>query len=112
MQLFDAVEQSFEQNGVYGVIGDLYQGINTGFIKCLKCGYESKSESKFFDLQLTVKNEFENEHNVSVEHALKSFLKVETLNGDNKYACPVCEPEKQDAEKGTKFVKLPKILML
>lgn len=78
----------------------------------MTCKYESHSEAKFFDLQLTVKNEFENQQNESVEQALKSFLKIETLNGDNQYACPKCAPVKQDAEKGVKFVKLPKILML
>jgi len=32
--LFDAIEQSFEQNNIYGVIEDLYMGIGSGFIKC------------------------------------------------------------------------------
>ena len=50
MQLFDAVEVSFEQNGMYGVIGELYQGINKSFVKCSSCGYESSREEKFFDL--------------------------------------------------------------
>lgn len=90
MQLFDAIEQSFEQNGIYGVVGELYEGYSTGFVKCLTCAYESHSDSKFFDLQLTVKNEFDNEYNSSIEQALKNFLKVETLDGDNKYECPTC----------------------
>jgi len=111
MQLFDAIEASFEQNGTYGAIADLYQGSNTDFVMCLHCGYESKKDARFFDLQLTVKNEFDNVQNSSVEQALSSFLNIEKLEGDNKYACPTCD-EKRDADKGTKFVKLPQILML
>jgi len=42
---------------------------------------------------------------------LKGILNIETLKDDNKYACPTCD-EKQEAEKGSKFGKLPKILML
>jgi hypothetical protein len=67
MQLFDAIEQSFEQNGIFGVIGELYEGFSTGFVKCLTCAYESHRDSKFFDLQLTVKNDFDNEYNSSIE---------------------------------------------
>ena len=35
------------------------------------------------------------------------------MTGDNQYACPKCiesKNEKQDARRGEKFVKLPKIL--
>jgi len=57
--LFDAIEQSFEINDIYGVISDLYEGVGTDYIKCEECGYISQHESKFYDLSLTVKNEFE-----------------------------------------------------
>ena len=67
MQLFDAIERSFEQNGIYGVIAELYEGVNTDFVKCSTCNYESSREAKFFDLRLNVKNEFENVSNSSVE---------------------------------------------
>jgi len=70
MQLFDAVEQSFEQNGTYGVIAELYQGEKRDYVKCLKCNYESPQEAKFFDLQLVVQNQFENVQNSSIEQAL------------------------------------------
>ena len=70
MQLFDAIEISFEQNGTYGVIADLYQGNNSDFVQCLTCNYASVKEARFFDLQLTVKNEFDNVHNKSIEEAL------------------------------------------
>jgi hypothetical protein len=58
--LFDAVEQSFEINEIYGVVEELYSGSGTDYIKCLECGYRSEKPTKFYDLQLAVKNEFEN----------------------------------------------------
>ena len=48
--LFDAIEQSFEQNNIFGVIEDLYMGIGSGYVKCQECGYNSRTESKFCDL--------------------------------------------------------------
>ena len=93
------------------MIGDLYQGITTDFVRCKTCNYESTRDAKFFDLQLPVKNEFENISNSSVEEALKNYLNVETLTDGNKYECPTCN-QKQEAQKGSKFVKLPKILTL
>lgn len=50
-------------------------------------------------------------YNDSVEKALYNYLKPETLDGDNKYNCPECD-KKVKAQKGFKFVKLPKILCL
>ena len=67
MQLLNAVEVSFEQNGQYGVIDELYQGINNDFIRCKTCNYESKRDSKFYDLQLPISNPFENIQNSSIE---------------------------------------------
>ena len=39
------------------------------------------------------------------------MLDVEIMKDDNKYYCPNCQ-SKQEAEKGMKFGKIPKILML
>ena len=58
--LFDAIEQSFEINNTYGVVEDIYSGEGSDFIRCLECGYRSDRATKFYDLQLPVRNEFEN----------------------------------------------------
>jgi hypothetical protein len=42
------------------VVEDIYSGEGTDFIRCLECGYKSERITKFYDLQLPVKNEFEN----------------------------------------------------
>ena len=48
--LFDAIEQSFEANDVYGVIEELYAGTGNDFIECQECGYRSERLTKFYDL--------------------------------------------------------------
>lgn len=61
-------------------------GEGSGFVKCQECGYLSKSPSKFSDLQLPIKNEFEKTPaNESVEEALFKYLCPTTLEGDNAY---------------------------
>jgi hypothetical protein len=74
--LFDAIEQSFEINNTYGVVEDIYSGEGSDFIKCLECGYRSDRATKFYDLQLPIRNEFEN---VSDHLKLISFRSVTIL---------------------------------
>ena len=111
MQLFDAVEITMAQNGIYGAIDELFNGTNSDVIKCLTCNFESKRETKFHNLILAIQDPFENINHNNLIDALRGLLKVETLTGANKYACQEC-PEKQDAEKGMKLMTIPKILML
>ena len=110
--LFDAIEQSFEQNNIYGVIEDLYMGVGAGYVKCQSCAYLSKTENKFCDLQLPIKNEFEqSKANESIEEALFKYLCPTTLEGDNAYQCSGCG-NKVTAQKGDRLDRLPKILTL
>lgn len=48
--LFDAVEQSFEINNIFGVVEELYSGSGTDYIRCLECEYKSERPTKFYDL--------------------------------------------------------------
>ena len=49
--------------------------------------YSSNRGSKFYDLQLAIKSEFEqnNEYNDSIEKALFKYLCPEILEGENAY---------------------------
>ena len=124
--LFDAIEQSFEMNNIYGVVEDIYSGTGTDYIHCLQCSYKSERKIKFYDLQLPIINQFENVINLShsssnnvclqinndsIEKAIFGYLKPETLQGENAYHCPVCNT-KTKAIKGSKLQKLPQILTL
>ncbi|KAF8817763.1 putative Ubiquitin carboxyl-terminal hydrolase 64E, partial [Cardiosporidium cionae] len=65
----------------------------------------------FSDLKLTVRDEFHGVANDSLEKALQNYLYVETLEGDNQYACDSCN-KKCDAFKGTWLAKLPPTLTI
>jgi hypothetical protein len=71
MQLFDAIEVTMEQNGVYGSIDELFKGINLDFIRCLNCNYESKRNTRFYNLILSISDPFENISNSNVIDALR-----------------------------------------
>ena len=58
--LFDAIEQSFEINQIYGAVEDIYAGESIDYIHCTECEYRSERVAKFYDLQLPVRNEFDN----------------------------------------------------
>jgi ubiquitin carboxyl-terminal hydrolase 47 len=45
------------------------------------------SNDVFLDLSLTVKSDFLNVYNESLERALYYYIKPEKLEGDNKYSC-------------------------
>ena len=48
--LFEAIEQSFEQNKIFYVIEDIYAGAGKDYIKCHECAYSSNRETKFYDV--------------------------------------------------------------
>ncbi len=60
-----------EQNGVYGSIDELFKGINLDFIRCLKCNFESKRNTRFYNLILSISDPFENISNSNIIDALR-----------------------------------------
>lgn len=81
--LFDAIERSIVDTEQCTMIKDLYQGTSYSYVKCLKCNKESKNEDVFLDISLTVKNNFDNIYNESIQQALENYIKPEKLEGDN-----------------------------
>jgi len=107
--LFDAIEESLKSTNKENIINDFYEGTTVNYVKCLECGNESSRPENFLNIGLTVKNEFDKIYNDSLQKALQIFLKPEKLEGSNQYFCEICN-KKVDATKGTKFVKLPKLM--
>lgn len=107
--LFEAINTTFEGTELASLISDLYDGIYTDRLHCLNCGFDSDKEVRFNDISLTIKDDFSNVFNDSLEKALAHYLHIEKLEGDNQYECSQCN-QKVDAEKGFKLIKLPKIL--
>lgn len=107
--LFDAIEESCKGTKQETFIRDLYEGNLISYVTCLKCKFESQRVDKFLDLSLTVKNQYSNSINDSIEKALLCYLKPEFLDNDNKYFCEKCN-EKVEAVKGIRIQSLPKII--
>lgn len=72
------------------------------YIRCLQIEHKTTRDENFYDLQLPVKG-FKN-----LYESLKDYTQEEDLTGDNKYETEIYG--KQDAKKGIKFKKLPKVL--
>ncbi|CAD8079535.1 unnamed protein product [Paramecium primaurelia] len=105
--LFDAIQQSDDQD----FITRLYQSHSQSYVQCLKCQQESVSNEVFLDLSLTVKSDFLNVYNESLERAIYYYIKPEKLEGENKYYCQNCN-DKTDALKGFRLKALSDILTI
>lgn len=57
--LFEAIEVSCEDTDQAGIIPELYEGIMVDYVKCKHCNYSSDKEVRFYDLNLTIRNEFD-----------------------------------------------------
>ncbi|EAR89618.2 ubiquitin carboxy-terminal hydrolase (macronuclear) [Tetrahymena thermophila SB210] len=109
--LFDAIEQSFDNNKESQWIRDLYEGQTENFVFCKQCKTDSIRNDNFLDLQLIIRSDFDDILNNSIEKCMKHFVKSVELQQDNQYFCEKCN-QKVDAIKGVRFKALPPILML
>ncbi|KAL4470226.1 hypothetical protein ABPG74_011837 [Tetrahymena malaccensis] len=109
--LFDAIEQSFDNNIESQWIRDLYEGQTENFVFCKQCKTDSIRNDNFLDLQLIIRSDFDDILNNSIEKCMKHFVKSVELQQDNQYFCEKCN-QKVDAIKGVRFKALPPILML
>ena len=78
--LFDAIEQSFEQSNIYGVIEDLYAGAGGDFLKCHECDYSSDRPNKFYDLPSSSSSESRLEESGIVTWTLNFLFIVKSFS--------------------------------
>ncbi|RKP21138.1 cysteine proteinase [Rozella allomycis CSF55] len=102
--LQDCLEEKIKKTPVEGLIEKLFVGKMKSFIKCVNVNYESSREEKFYDIQLNVKGM------KNLEESFKDYIKVEMLNGENKYMAE--GHGLQDAKKGVVFMEFPPVLHL
>lgn len=91
------------------MIKQLYEGQLAHFTKCLECHTQSSRQETFQDLILIIKNVYEKIYNPTIELSLQRYIKPQLLDQDNLYDCSVCQ-KKVRAQRGIKFIKLPKLL--
>lgn len=61
---------------------------------------------------MTIRNEFDNITNSSIEEAFQYFIKPEILKDECKFQCETCNKKVEEASKGQKIRKFPNILVL
>ena len=102
--LLDAFENKAKKSGMENFVKEYFGGEMINYIKCVNVDYKSENLENFIDLQLPVKN-FKN-----LYESFDDYTEEEDLSGENQYQTE--DYGKQDAKKGVKFKKFPKILML
>lgn len=107
--LFDAIQQSCSQDEEF--ISKLYESQSESYCRCEKCHTESVKSDRFMDLSLTIKSDFDQVYNESLQKALKHYVKPERLTAPNLYFCETCN-EKVEAVKGLRFSSLSDILTI
>lgn len=81
--------------------------------RCLNCGWESRNEDSFRELQLSFPDDKEDcgATNYSVQDLIEYYCSPEKLDGDNQYFCPQCK-KLCDAERHIGVTQAPKNLIL
>ena len=87
------------------VIKEQFCGSYAYVTKCSNCNTSSERLSDFYELDLNIRG------HKSLDEALKGFLEVEKLEGDNQYMCQKCNG-KQNATRAIVLKSLPPILNL
>eukprot|EP00960_Hanusia_phi_P006406 183786-Hanusia_phi.AAC.2 len=86
-------------------VEDDFRGTYSYCTKCLECGYTSRPEVSFYDLDLKVQGI------ATLEESLDDFIKKEDLDGENMYQCQECNV-KVKAQRGIELISLPRVLNL
>jgi len=104
LKLADAMEKQMKGTSVDGFFDNVFQGKVQNYIECINVDYKSTKDENFCDLSLQVKG------CNNIYESLDKYTEEEIMEGNDKY-----EAEghgKQDARKGIKFVKFPKVLIV
>ncbi|KAK6089588.1 hypothetical protein P3W45_001470 [Vairimorpha bombi] len=103
---FDMVEKESKRKEI---VESLIQGHVVNFING-ECGCSREIKESFQDIQVEIRDFFNNKLASNLQDSLKLYTKVESLDGNNKYMC-----EKHglvNAKKGVLFSDLPPMLFV
>ncbi|KAL1405904.1 hypothetical protein Q8F55_007584 [Vanrija albida] len=94
----------FKRHGALkSFVSDHFQGVYEYQTRCQRCGYTSRNESAFLELEISLKDKS------SLQERLAHLLQPELMSGSNQYRCPSCA-SLQDATRSTILKKLPPVL--
>ncbi|KAI3845953.1 hypothetical protein MKX03_013638 [Papaver bracteatum] len=104
MALYRKLEDIMETSPVEGSIKYMFEGHYKRYTNCINVGYKTDRVEPFSSLQLVVKG------CVDVYASFDKYVKVERLEGDNKYKAP--EHGLQEADRSVLFTDFPRVLQL
>ncbi|XP_017039184.1 ubiquitin carboxyl-terminal hydrolase 35 [Drosophila ficusphila] len=105
--------QSAAQPKPQSTIDKTFAGKLSTTYRCLSCGWESRNEDSFRELQLSFPDDKDDcgATNYSVQDLIEYFCSPEKLDGDNQYFCPRCK-KLCDAERHIGVTQAPRNLIL
>jgi ubiquitin C-terminal hydrolase len=103
LSLIDELLAKSEHQGVRTMIKDAFTGECQYETECSVCNTKVVQNSVFNELELTV--------NKQLRESIEQYLRVEILDGSNKYRCGTCQMD-QPAGRSFKLKKLPPVLNL
>ena len=89
---------------VTSFIKENFEGISQTYISCLNVDYTSTRDESFYDISLDVQG------NESLLASFQRYVAPERMEGANQYRTP--NNGLQDADRGTRFARLPRVLQL
>ncbi|XP_033153214.1 ubiquitin carboxyl-terminal hydrolase 35 [Drosophila mauritiana] len=106
-------DQQVDQARPPSTIDKTFAGKLSTTYRCLSCGWESRNEDSFRELQLSFPDDQEDcgATNYSVQDLIEYYCSPEKLDGENQYFCPQCK-RLCDAERHIGVTQAPKNLIL
>lgn len=110
--LIQAFRDSLDTKNIefFNWLTDLSEGTLSQYILCETCGSKSVRQEKFSEINLIIKNEWENLYFKKLENSFIETIKPIKLYAENAYFCDTCH-SKQNAEKGLEYTEFPKVLV-
>lgn len=100
--LLDNLEGKVKGTELATFIPGLFRGKSRSFIRCINIEYESSRNEDFYDISLPIRG------HKNLHDSFQAYIEKERLEGNNQYSAG--DFGKQDADMGTEFIELPKIL--
>lgn len=110
--LMQAFKDSLDAKNLeyFNWLTSLNEGLLSQYVICEECSFKSTRQEKFSEINLIIRNEWENLYFKKLENSLMETIKPIKLSGDNAYFCENCQ-SKQNAEKGMEYSEFPKVMV-
>ncbi|KAK5144249.1 hypothetical protein LTR04_001636, partial [Oleoguttula sp. CCFEE 6159] len=102
--LMDKMEMRMKGTEAENALPNMFRAKMKTYLRCINVDFKSERLEDYWDLQLNVSG------CKTLDDSFRSYIEVETLEGDNKYAAEGYGL--QDAKKGVVFESFPEVLHL